>query len=57
MTNVILSQIKYCIVTGKSPRGNFLHSVIYYNGEMIHDPYLNGSGVIDIIDTIILEKV
>ena len=34
------------MVSGKSPRGNFYHVVIYMNGEMIHDVHPDGTGVI-----------
>ena len=31
---------QYVIVTGRSPRdSNILHSVIYRNGQLMHDPY------------------
>jgi hypothetical protein len=29
----------YYIVSGKSPRGDYDHAVIYRNGKLVHDPY------------------
>lgn len=36
----------YAIVTAKSPRGPFGHSVVYFNGKLAHDPHPDGGGVI-----------
>jgi len=47
------------IVTGTSPRDNtMLHSVIYKNWELLHDPYKpDQSGIIDpVIITLVLNK-
>jgi len=34
----------YLIVAGMSPRGR-LHSTIWFNGEMVHDPHPEGGGI------------
>lgn len=47
----------YCIVSGKSPRGNWLHAVIYYKGKLVHDPHPDGGGVTNIVDYIWFKKV
>lgn len=36
---------KYYIVCGLAERGLY-HSVIYYNGEMVHDPHFSNSGLL-----------
>lgn len=36
----------YYLVTGKSPRGDFYHVVVYRNGELDHDPHPDGAGVL-----------
>ena len=46
----------YYIATGTSPRG-FLHSVIYSQGQLVHDVHPEGGGVKDIVDYIWLEKM
>lgn len=40
-----------CMITGKSPRGEFLHTVVGrikngYDYQLEHDPYPNGPGII-----------
>jgi len=35
----------YAILTGKSPRGDWNHAVICLDGEMVHDPHPDGTGV------------
>jgi len=37
------------VISGEGPRGN-RHSVIGYQGEVEHDPYPNGGGLIDAPD-------
>ena len=37
------------IIDGMSPRGRN-HSVIYMNGEMIHDPHPDNSGIVGLMD-------
>jgi hypothetical protein len=34
------------IATGKSPRGDFYHSVIMNAGALLHDPHPDGTGII-----------
>lgn len=34
-----------CIVSGKSPRGDWLHSVVYRDGALAHDPHPSRAGV------------
>ncbi len=34
----------YSVVSGQSPRGDYLHAVVAYDGEVIHDPYPSGGG-------------
>ena len=41
----------FYIVGGTSPRGDFLHSVIYENGKLVHDPHPSGDGLVKIKDT------
>lgn len=36
----------YYLVTGKSPRGDFNHIVIYKDGILAHDPYKDGHGIV-----------
>jgi len=35
----------YSILSGLSPRGRWAHSVICYNGEMVHDPHEDRTGI------------
>jgi hypothetical protein len=50
--------VEYYIVSGKSPRyPNRLHSVVWHNYEMVHDPHPDGTGIKSITDYIWLEKV
>lgn len=37
---------RYYMVSGKSPRGNFNHIVIYQYGKMIHDPHPDHTGIL-----------
>jgi hypothetical protein len=46
----------YYIATGTSPR-SLLHSVIYSNGNLAHDPNPEGGGVKDILYYIWIEKL
>ncbi len=44
----------WSIVTGQSPRGDYLHAVVAFNGEIMHDPHPDGGGKIgDLVDEII----
>ena len=36
----------WSILTGQSPRGPFLHAVVCYDGELKHDPFPGGGGVL-----------
>lgn len=36
----------FCIVVGESPRTGKLHSCVYKNGEIIHDPHPDNTGLI-----------
>jgi hypothetical protein len=39
------------IVSGQSPRGDFLHACVYANGKLLHDPHPSNQGVyLPIID-------
>jgi len=40
----------YSILCGKSPRGDWNHCVVCYNGEMVHDPHPDRTGVESEID-------
>ena len=35
----------YYIRTGKSPRGDFYHAVVYHGMDMVHDPHPDGTGL------------
>lgn len=32
----------YCLITVKSPRGDFNHALVGFEGEPVHDPYPGG---------------
>ena len=36
----------YLIASGPSPRGKWGHSVIYFDGKMVHDPHPVGDGLL-----------
>lgn len=42
------------IASGKSPRGDFLHSVVKRGGELAHDPHPSGDGIETLVDIIVL---
>ena len=44
----------YCIGSGKSPRGEFDHSTVYFGNELYHDPHPDGTGVVTLKDFIYL---
>lgn len=46
----------YSILSGQSPRGDWLHSVVAYGNEIVHDPHPDKSGIISRLDWIILGK-
>lgn len=35
----------YWIASGKSPRGDFNHSVVFFGDEMVHDPHPSRDGI------------
>lgn len=37
---------EYYLVSGKSPRGDYYHVVVYRNGRLVHDPHPDGTGVL-----------
>lgn len=37
---------EYYLVTGKSPRGDFHHVVVYKDGKLAHDPHPSDKGVL-----------
>ena len=44
------------IASGKSPRGDFLHSVVKRGGELAHDPHPDGGGIENLVDIIVLVR-
>jgi len=42
-----------CIVSGKSPRGDWLHSVVYVDGKPAHDPHPSRAFVAKIQDVLL----
>ena len=40
----------YSILCGKSPRGDWNHAVVCFDGEMVHDPHPSGAGVESRVD-------
>lgn len=36
----------YVLVTGKSPRGDWYHVVLYKGGVLAHDPHPDGTGIL-----------
>lgn len=48
---------EFYMVTGVSPRGNGLyHVVIFQNGEMVHDPHPDGTGILTNDNTWLLRR-
>ena len=43
----------YAILSGKSPRGPWLHSVVWKDGEVIHDPHPDNRGIENMQDVIV----
>lgn len=41
------------ILSGKSPRGDFLHATVYQAEKMIHDPHPDRTGVMSEVDWIL----
>ena len=44
----------YVILSGKSPRGDFEHSVVALDGKMVHDPHPSRAGIESVIDWVVL---
>ena len=44
----------YYLVVGQSPRGDFKHIVVYKNGEIVHDPHPDNTGLKKIESTWLL---
>jgi hypothetical protein len=42
------------ILSGKSPRGDFQHSVVAFGNEMIHDPHPSRAGIETRVDQILI---
>lgn len=40
----------YSILAGKSPRGDWDHAVVCYDGRIVHDPYPGRAGVTSVVD-------
>lgn len=36
----------YHLMSGRSPRGDFNHSVVGFKGRMVHDPHPSGEGIV-----------
>ena len=43
----VLEHAGYHIITGQSPRGEFLHSCVGLRGEIVHDPHPGSPGLLD----------
>lgn len=57
-SEIDLSQSKgWFIAGGKSPRGNFLHAVIWHNGKMVHDPHPDGRGIESVTEADLLYPI
>lgn len=37
----------FLIVSGQSPRGDFLHCVIEHRGKLVHDPHPSRAGIVN----------
>lgn len=42
----------YCLMSGQSPRGDFLHVVVALGGEMVHNPHPSRAGLAGFTDYI-----
>jgi len=47
----------FYILSGRSPRGNFDHAVVAFNGETVHDPHPAGGGVLSFTDAIWAKRI
>lgn len=43
-----------CIVSGQSPRGDFLHATVWRGQTLVHDPHPSRHGIGDARDTLVL---
>ena len=43
-----------CIVSGASPRGDFLHATVYRGDALVHDPHFSRAGIGEVADTMYL---
>lgn len=44
-------------MAGKSPRGDWDHCVVYQNGDMVHDPHPDKTGIEDKKDVMVLVSI
>ena len=47
----------YSILSGKSPRGDWLHSVVALDNDIVHDPHFDRTGVESRVDWILIKKI
>lgn len=47
----------YVIASGPSPREGVSHSVLYRNGELVHDPHPSRAGLLEVRDVIVLVAI
>lgn len=47
----------YSIVSGPSPRGDYLHATVWRGRELVHDPHPDRTGLVSVTDTIVLLPV
>jgi hypothetical protein len=47
----------YYIASGPTVRGSLLHSVIYFNGKLFHDPHPEGLGITEVRDAFVLRRM
>lgn len=45
------------ILSGTSPRGSFLHSVVARGHEIVHDPHPSRAGLLSIVDAIMIVRI
>lgn len=57
-TNIGFSGGWWSVVTGKSPRGDYYHAVVAYNGSIVHDPHPDGEGkLISLLDECVFVQI
>ena len=44
----------YYILSGKSPRGDWLHATVWHGPDMAHDPHPEGGGVETFVDVVLI---